>query len=477
MKALETLVGAGVARASSSPQIRRSARTAVRRRLPSRVMEAVWRRDCYVCRWCGFQSDQFQEVILLDGTGHDIDQMVTACIFCHQAYHLDLVPEMRSGVLVWLPEFDQVELNQIAREIYILRASIAPGAKEAAAALDRIMGTADLVKERLGSGGLEDLLSILSQGDVLNDPDLAERLSGIRLMPRDRRILMEGDRDYNQFPAILAHWRATFRAGSIIDALARMDGFPPAITSARMRLLTMLRRAMMKVGPDVMNAKEHEQIGDSLWHTPWVTVDDYTRATVLDFPTPIDGLLELDPNQVRIVETTLPWYPQGTRLIRITDDGWPVERLAIYYILSRDRVYRLMGSAQPIHEVNVVAPIRLSEDNILDYLRFFGFFVRAEEGPFYVAESIDDPFLPTELDRPTRTTLEEKLRSAIHNGRDPTGNYLCEAVIFYSDTLFRASFSIEPGGSIEMSGDEPLAAGLPVRIRAPIKYEGPGAPT
>jgi intracellular multiplication protein IcmJ len=35
-----------------------------------------------------------------------------------------------------------------------------------------------------------------------------KKLEGIRLFPLDRRIIKEGDLEFNQFPQILAYWRS-----------------------------------------------------------------------------------------------------------------------------------------------------------------------------------------------------------------------------------------------------------------------------
>jgi hypothetical protein len=45
---------------------------------------------------------------------------------------------------------------------------------------------------------------------------------------------------------------------------------------------------------------------------------------------------------------------------------------------------------------------------------------------------------------------------------------MCNAVVYYSNALFIATFAVQPGGMIEMLNDEPIAADLPVKVDAPV---------
>ena len=99
----------------------------------------------------------------------------------------------------------------------------------------------------------------------------------------------------------------------------------------------------------------------------------------------------------------------------------------------------------------------MTEDNVLDYLRFFCFFVRGDEGPFYIAESMDDPNLPQDMDATTRSVVEGTVRPASYEGMNEQGHFLCSAVVYYSNALFIANFAVQPSGMIEMLSDEPIA--------------------
>ncbi len=199
----------------------------------------------------------------------------------------------------------------------------------------------------------------------------------------------------------------------------------------------------------------------------WNAVTGDELAGFLDQINPIDGKYRTSPQSTQVHWRTLPFY-ETVALIRVKDPNWVNKKLSIYYLTDQGNLFRLNGTSPPIHEVNSKAPIKLNEENVLDYLRFFCFFVRGEEGPFYVAEDIDDPNMPADMDATTRSVIEGTVRPASFEGMDEQGHFLCDAVVFYSNALFIANFSIQQTGMIEMLNDEPIAGDLKAKIDCPI---------
>ena len=118
--------------------------------------------------------------------------------------------------------------------------------------------------------------------------------------------------------------------------------------------------------------------------------------------------------------------------------------------------------------VNAEAPIKITDDNVLDYLRFFCYFVRGEEGPFLIAEEADNPAMPQNVDAATAKAIEAVLREATYEGKDENDFWICDAVVFYDDALFQAKFAVQPSGMIEMLEDHDLAENLGVKIDSPV---------
>ena len=179
--------------------------------LSPEIRQKILERDNHTCRMCGFESKKYQDVHFVDGDHSNLqmDNLATSCIFCHQCFDLDKVAEMRSGVLVWLPEIEQIDLHHIARAIYVARISQGSMAETAKSALETIMNRREEAKKRLHTDDPYVLAMVMR--DFLGPRQYAMRdkkLEGVRLFPLDRRIIKEGELEFNQFPQILAYWRS-----------------------------------------------------------------------------------------------------------------------------------------------------------------------------------------------------------------------------------------------------------------------------
>lgn len=213
MKPLPVILG--IARYAGNLETKRpstkNAVVAMPEPLTAESKKAVFDRDNYVCRCCGFRAEKYQEIHFLDHdkTNVAVDNMATLCIFCHQCFNLDLTCSMRSGVLIWLPEISQTDLHHIMRAVYVARISQGPMAEAARVVLDTIMARRDESRHRIGTDDPFVLTSVMR--DFLTSryySERAEKLEGIRLMPLDRRLIREAELEFNQFPQILAYWRS-----------------------------------------------------------------------------------------------------------------------------------------------------------------------------------------------------------------------------------------------------------------------------
>jgi intracellular multiplication protein IcmJ len=185
--------------------------TGASRGLVADVRQAILDRDNSTCRCCGFRATRYQDVLHVDRNvdNNAASNLVTVCQFCAQCFDLEQVVAMKSGFLIWLPEIDQPTLNHIARALYIARVSQGPMADAARRILDIIMVRREDAKRRLNTDDPFVLASVMR--DFLTPKAYGERgdkLNGIRLFPLDRRMVKEGDLEFNQFPQILAYWRS-----------------------------------------------------------------------------------------------------------------------------------------------------------------------------------------------------------------------------------------------------------------------------
>jgi intracellular multiplication protein IcmJ len=174
------------------------------RQISRQVVRVVHERDHYCCRCCGFRSLRYQQILNPGGNWRDPDAILTACIFCQQCFLLDDVGDMRSGVLIAFPDIEQTELNRLAIELYVAKKSHRD--RNAAERCLNFLTTKLMpVVDQFGSADPKVVVTMLRE---TNPEPLAQKLSGLRLLPQDRRILHEGDLEFNQFPQILAYWRS-----------------------------------------------------------------------------------------------------------------------------------------------------------------------------------------------------------------------------------------------------------------------------
>jgi hypothetical protein len=181
----------------------------------------------------------------------------------------------------------------------------------------------------------------------------------------------------------------------------------------------------------------------------------------------IDGKHATSPMSTKVSWRSLPYYDQ-VALVRVQDESWDPSKLTVYFLTNQGKLTRLDGTSPPIHMINAEAPIKVTEENVLEYLQFFCFFVRGEDGPFLIAEDMDNPALPQGMDEQTLKVVEGTLRPATYEGKNEQGHFLCDGIVFYSNALFIANFAVEPTGMIQMLDDDPVAADLPVRVDMPI---------
>jgi intracellular multiplication protein IcmJ len=76
-------------------------------------------------------------------------------------------------------------------------------------AMETLLSRKEEAKSRLGTDSPRILATVLQ--DFLEAKEYKSRLAklkGFRILPLDRRIIREGELEFNQFPQILAYWRS-----------------------------------------------------------------------------------------------------------------------------------------------------------------------------------------------------------------------------------------------------------------------------
>lgn len=131
----------------------------------------------------------------------------------------------------------------------------------------------------------------------------------------------------------------------------------------------------------------------------------------------------------------------------------------------------LDGSSGPIHDANDGESLELSDSSLLDYVRFFFYFLRGDADAFVLIESSEeiteapdgDDSTPTDGEDPASPGLDldtarRKARVLSADGVDDSGRWLIDVTVAYDGMLFGSKVAVTTGGEIEMTDDEPIGS-------------------
>ncbi|PCI32168.1 MAG: hypothetical protein COB54_07845 [Alphaproteobacteria bacterium] len=176
--------------------------------------------------------------------------------------------------------------------------------------------------------------------------------------------------------------------------------------------------------------------------------------------------------------TCTPPFYQNVNLICISHNLGEDEKINLYYLQhyspedKENTFHFLNGLSHPIHVLNSKISLILAPEHILDYLCFFCFFVHGESGPFYVLRNREDPAIPQSIwagDFFGCDSLNDLFREPCVTVANPEGSTRYSTLIYYSNVLSIADFSIQPDGMIMMEESESLLSDLPFTLNISLK--------
>ena len=155
-------------------------------------------RDRATCQFCGFQSPDNLETVNLNGNYLDNkkNNLATACGLCAQCFFLEGVgkSDFGGGVLIYLPELQQNELNALCHEIFAAMVYHLRWATHAKNIYRSLKMRAQLIEEKVGEG----LSNPAHFGQLLGDASEGKSsavqstiASSFRLLPNMARFSTE----------------------------------------------------------------------------------------------------------------------------------------------------------------------------------------------------------------------------------------------------------------------------------------------
>ncbi|HVY53336.1 MAG TPA: type IVB secretion system protein IcmJDotN, partial [Gammaproteobacteria bacterium] len=120
------------------------------------IAKRLLERDHYTCQYCGFQAQEYQEIVNLDGNylNNKNSNLVTACCFCSQCFFLQSVgvDEMGGGQVIYLPEMSQADLNSFCHVLFVAMGNTTGFQDGAQTVYRSLRFRSQVVENKLGAG-------------------------------------------------------------------------------------------------------------------------------------------------------------------------------------------------------------------------------------------------------------------------------------------------------------------------------------
>jgi hypothetical protein len=183
-------------------------------------------------------------------------------------------------------------------------------------------------------------------------------------------------------------------------------------------------------------------------------------ATLVDRLNPLFEGVVFDAVQTTIMGQDISFYP-GHRLLDIADYSMmpPLQR---FVVDGGNKAFVLNFTNEPIYRLNREVPVRLSKDNVADYVRFFFTYVRGRHGRFLISESVDDIQWREDPPPAARKAISNMLKSLTVKSGEKNGPYVMEACMVFKDSLFRSMITVSPDGLVNLGDEELLIEDMPV---------------
>ncbi|MBX9586417.1 MAG: type IVB secretion system protein IcmJDotN [Gammaproteobacteria bacterium] len=167
--------------------------------------EKVLERDRHVCQFCGFQADEYMEVVNKDNdyANTKMDNMITVCPLCMQCLFIESIDfnDYGGGKIIYLPEMSQAELNGLCHVIFCAIANATDYRTNAQTIYRDLKLRIQVVDEILGEG----MSNPVKLGQMLIDAPVEDRDRVQETLLKDLRLLPSK----TKFDAQIHSWAAS----------------------------------------------------------------------------------------------------------------------------------------------------------------------------------------------------------------------------------------------------------------------------
>ena len=190
----------------------------------------------------------------------------------------------------------------------------------------------------------------------------------------------------------------------------------------------------------------------------WKRLEKDDVLTVLDKLGSDENAIVFSKDYTEVVWDELSFYShfQIYRLVNYAT----MPSFTMEYLSNGNVFIPLDGTANPIYAINAEAPIKLTENNIVDYLTFFFNHVRGGDGEIYlVPDAHTMPFLDT-LDEQLQQNIIDHHKPIEIGSNTVTGEFVVRGTLYYGGCLISATISVAADGRLAFKERDVLLRGI-----------------
>lgn len=154
--------------------------------------------------------------------------------------------------------------------------------------------------------------------------------------------------------------------------------------------------------------------------------------------------------------TRLPFYTNHL-LYRLTNFA-SLPTFSMDFIGDGEKFVYLDGSDNPIFQINQVAGLNLTRDNVITYLNFFFLNVRLEEGEIIILKDTQEASTIDMFDDERRENINLQPDDA-KISQNEAGGFVVATPIFLDGSLVNAELSVDPQGRVSVKSLGLMTAG------------------
>lgn len=182
-----------------------------------------------------------------------------------------------------------------------------------------------------------------------------------------------------------------------------------------------------------------------------------TLATEVN-PSFKDG--KFNEDTVTVLAQDMSFYP-GCRFLDIADFS-VVPTVRKFVVFRPGDAVVLNWTNEPIYRLNERVPVKLDNDNVADYVRFFFSYIRGRHGRFIIVESVDDVAWSEEPPAAARKAIGQMIMPVQIKGEGRDGTFHLVCCMVFKDSLFRTDVHVKKSGVVDLSNEELLIEDMPV---------------